>query len=464
MEDERPRPSRGANLSSPRCAHPLALIPQHFSQPNTDGEDCPAPCYDGRDSETTRHQNGGTTLTKILQQRISRITAATAVLAFAGLLVLFATQPAPAQTLKALYSFTNAADGGDPFPAVIRDAAGNLYGTTDYAGKDNAGVVFEVSPPKQKGGKWTETVLYTFCSVSGCTDGQYPYAPLVRDAAGNLYGTTQYGGTSNLGVVFKLSATGTETVLHSFTGGADGVYPYSGLFRDSAGNLYGTTESGGTSNLGVVFKMSKAGKETVLHSFTGAANDGGEPTSSGFYMDAKSNLYSVASHGGTSGEGVLYKLSPRGKLTVLHSFTAGTTDGCYPYGTPAVDTLGNMYGATGGCGTSNMGLVWKVSKNGTETVLHNFAGASDGQSPLAGVIVDAAGNIYGSTNTGGASGFGTAFELDKNGKLTLLHTFTGGTDGKYLNGGLILDPKGRIYGTTINGGTGGYGTVWRITK
>jgi uncharacterized repeat protein (TIGR03803 family) len=393
--------------------------------------------------------------TKILQQRISRITA---ILAFAGLLMLCATQPAPAQTLKALYSFTGAADGGDPFPAVIRDAAGNLYGTTDYAGAAFAGVVFKVSKTGQ------ETVLYNFCSLSACTDGQYPYAPLVRDAAGNLYGTTQYGGTAGLGVVFQLSVTGTETVLHSFTGGADGALPYGGLFRDKAGNLYGTTESGGKANLGVVFKISKAGKETVLHSFTGAVNDGSEPASASFYMDAKGNLYSVTSHGGTANEGVLYKLSPKRKLTVLHSFTAGTTDGCYPYGTPAVDAHGNMYGGTGGCGTSNLGVVWKVSKNGTEKILHNFAGASDGQSPLAGVILDKAGNIYGTTNTGGASGFGTAFEVNKNGKFILLHAFTGGTDGKYLYGGLILDPKGRIYGTTINGGTGGYGTVWRITK
>ena len=397
-------------------------------------------------------------MTKRLHQRISRITASTAILAFAGLLTLFATQPAPAQTLKALYSFTGAADGGDPFPAVIQDAAGNLYGTTDYAGTAFAGVVFKVS----KTGK--ETVLYNFCSLTGCTDGQYPYAPLVRDAAGNLYGTTQYGGASNIGVVFKISPGGKETVLHSFTGGSDGVYPYAGLFRDAAGNLYGTTENGGTANLGVVFKISKTGKETVLHSFTGGPNDGSYPASASFYMDAKGNLYSVASQGGTSGEGVLYKLGPKGKLTILHSFTAGTTDGCYPYGTPAVDANGNMYGGTGGCGTSNFGVVWKVSKNGTETILHNFSGASDGQSPLAGVILDADGNIYGSTNTGGASGFGTAFEIHKNGKFTLLHDFTGGTDGKYLYGGLILDPEGRVYGTTINGGTGGYGTVWRITK
>jgi uncharacterized repeat protein (TIGR03803 family) len=395
-----------------------------------------------------------------LKQRISNIRLASvrAALALAVLLGLVTTQSAQAQALKVLYSFTGASDGGDPFPAVIRDGAGNLYGTTDYAGTSFAGVVFKVNKTGQ------EAVLYNFCSLNGCTDGQYPYAPLVRDAAGNLYGTTQYGGTANLGVVFKLSATGTETVLHSFTGGADGVYPDGGLFRDAAGNLYGTTQSGGTSNVGVVFKISKAGKETVFHTFTGAANDGGEPVYSGFYRDAKGNLYSVASHGGTSGEGVLYKLNPRGKLTVLHSFAAGTTDGCYPYGTPAVDALGNMYGATGGCGTSNFGVVWKVSKKGAETVLHNFSGASDGEGPLAGVIVDMAGNLYGSTSSGGASGFGTAFEVHKNGKFTLLHTFTGGTDGKYLDGGLILDPKGRIYGTTINGGTGGYGTVWRITK
>ena len=359
--------------------------------------------YDFHDSQSLAIK-WRTTLTKVLQPRISSITA---ILAFTGLLILFATQPASAQTLKALYSFTGAADGGDPFPAVIRDAAGNLYGTTDYAGTAYAGVVFKVSKTGQ------ETVLYNFCSLASCTDGQYPYAPLVRDAAGNLYGTTQYGGTSNLGVVFKIS---------------------------------------------------KAGKEIVLHTFTGGANDGSEPASASFYSDTKGNLYSVTSQGGTSGEGVLYKLTPKGKLTVLHNFAAGTTDGCYPYGTPAVDAHGNMYGGTGGCGTSNLGVVWKLSKNGTETILHNFAGASDGQSPLAGVILDAAGNIYGTTNTGGASGFGTAFEVNKNGKFILLHTFTGGTDGKYLYGGLILDPKGRIYGTTINGGTGGYGTVWRITK
>jgi len=384
-----------------------------------------------------------------------RTASAALALAVVLLLGLGATRSAQAQTLTVLYSFTGSSDGGDPYAGLLRDAAGNFYGTTDYGGASFAGVVFKVS----KTGK--ETVLYSF---TGGADGAYPFAPLVRDAAGNLYGTTAQGGTSGDGVVFKVTKTGKETVLHSFTGGADGGYPYGGLLRDAAGNLYGTTEFGGSSNDGLVFKISKTGKETVLHSFTGGADDGGEPLYSSFYMDAKGNLYSVASQGGTSGEGVLYKLSPSGKLTVLHSFAAGTTDGCYPYGTPAVDALGNMYGATAGCGTSNLGVVWKVNKKGTETVLHNFAGgSSDGEYPLAGVIVDANGNLFGSTSTGGADNLGTAFELHKKGKLTLLHSFIGGSDGKFLDGGLILDPQGRLYGTTINGGTGGYGTVWKLT-
>jgi len=181
-------------------------------------------------------------------------------------------------------------------------------------------------------------------------------------------------------------------------------------------------------------------------------------------MDGKGNLYSVASQGGTSGEGVLYKLSQNGKLTVLQSFAAGTMDGCYPYGTPAADTKGNLYGTTAGCGSSNAGIVWKVSKNGTESVLHNFAGgSSDGEYPLAGVILDSKGNLYGDTQVGGASNLGTVFELNKKGALTLLHSFPGSSDGKLLYDGLIRDAEGHLYGTTLNGGSGGYGTVWKLT-
>ncbi len=364
------------------------------------------------------------------------------------------TQSAQAQTLTVLYSFTGSSDGGDPYAGLIRDATGNLYGTTDYGGSSYAGVVYKVDT------SGTETVLYSF---TGGADGAYPFATLVRDPAGNLYGTTAQGGTSGDGVVFKVDTNGKETVLHSFTGGKDGIYPYSTLFRDSAGNLYGTTESGGVSGEGVVFKVSKTGEETILHTFTGG-KDGGEPLYTGFHVDARDNLYGVTSQGGTSGEGVLYKLSKAGKETVLHSFAAGTTDGCYPYGTPAMDKEGNLYGTTAGCGSSNLGIVWKVNKKGTETVLHNFAGgSSDGEYPVAGVIMDAKGNLCGDTSTGGASNFGIVYEVNRKGTLTLLHSFTGSPDGKFLDGGLIQDGKGNLYGTTLNGGTGGYGTVWKLT-
>jgi uncharacterized repeat protein (TIGR03803 family) len=398
-------------------------------------------------------------MTDTLQPHISklRLGAVSTALAVAAVLVLslVAIQSAHAQTLTVIYNFTGSSDGGDPYDGLLRDTAGNLYGTGDYGGSSYAGVVFKVDT------SGAETVLYNF---TGGNDGAYPYAGLVRDSAGNFYGTATEGGTSGLGVVFELDTSGKETVLHSFTGGTDGIYPYGGLFRDKAGNLYGTTETGGTSNYGVVFKVSKAGKETVLHTFTGAADDGAVPLYSNFYADAKGYLYSVASQGGTSGEGVLYKLSKTGKLTVLHSFAAGTADGCYPYGTPAVDKKGNFYGTTAGCGTSNLGTVWKVSKKGAETVLHNFAGGtSDGEYPLAGVIIGAKGNLYGDTSTGGASNLGTAYEVNKKGTLTLLHSFTGASDGEFLYGGLIQDAKGNLYSTNINGGSGGYGTVWRLT-
>ena len=156
-------------------------------------------------------------------------------------------------------------------------------------------------------------------------------------------------------------------------------------------------------------------------------------------------------------------MSQSGKLTVLHSFAGGTTDGCYPYGTPAMDITGNLYGTAAGCGSSNLGIVWKVSKKGKLTVLHNFTGGvSDGEYPAAGVMMDAKNNLYGDTPSGGASGQGTVYKVNKKGRLTLLHSFAG-TDGKSPDAGLIRDAKGNIYGTALNGGNVGYGTVWKLT-
>jgi len=180
-------------------------------------------------------------------------------------------------------------------------------------------------------------------------------------------------------------------------------------------------------------------------------------------MDAKGNLYGVTAQGGASNKGVVFKLSKNGRLTVLHSFVGGKADGCYPYGTPAMDAKGNLYGTTYMCGTANAGVVWKVGAKGTENVLHNFAGgSSDGAYPYAGVIMDAKGNFYGDTAYGGSSGDGTVYELNKKGKLTLLHSFAG-SDGESPIGGLIRDAKGNLYGTAYEGGSDLYGTVWKLT-
>jgi uncharacterized repeat protein (TIGR03803 family) len=384
-----------------------------------------------------------------------RVGATRAALALVIIPVLGLAAARSAPTLTVLYNFAGSSDGGDPYASLIRDSAGNLYSTAGYGGTSFAGVVFEVAPDG------TETVLYNF---SGGADGAQPISALVRDNAGNLYGTTTMGGSANAGVVFKVDPAGTETVLHNFVGGTDGTDPTGGLLEDAAGNFYGTTSQGGTSNAGIVFRIGANGKYVVLHTFTGAANDGAFPNYTSLLMDSKGALYGVTSEGGAANGGILYKLSKRGKLSILHSFVGGTTDGCNVLGTPFVDSSGNYYGTTSSCGTSGLGTVWKVTANGTESVLHSFAGGTtDGEYPLSGVIVDASGNIYGDTETGGAANVGTVYRIRSNGKYTLVHSFTG-TDGKYPYGGFVQNARGVIFGTAVNGGAIGYGTVWKMTK
>jgi uncharacterized repeat protein (TIGR03803 family) len=400
----------------------------------------------------------GTTVTITLQRSISkvRLGASSAALTFVVVLGLgvVTTQSAQAQTFTVLHNFTGSSDGGNPYAGMVRDTLGNFYSTASGGGSSSNGVVFKLS----KSG--AETVLYNF---TGGNDGGEPLAGLIRDTAGNFYGTTFGGGSSGNGVVFKLSKSGTERVLYSFAGGSsDGAHPWGSLIQDDQGNFYGTTVGGGSSNWGTVFKLSKTGRETVLHSFVGGS-DGEFPYYTSLLMDKNGNLYGITSQGGTSNSGVVFKLSRSGKLTVLHSFTGGTKDGCYPYGTPALDTKGNLYGTTYKCGSSGQGIVWKVDAKSTETVLHNFAGgSSDGAYPYAGVTMDAKGNFYGDTAYGGSSGDGTVYELNKKGKLTLLHSFTG-ADGELPIAGLARDAKGNFYSTAFEGGSGGYGTVWKLT-
>jgi len=268
----------------------------------------------------------------------------------------------------------------------------------------------------------TETVLHSF---TGGADGSLPLAGLIRDSAGNLYGTTEYGGiiTGNCpggcGVVFKLDITGTYTVLYSFTGGADGADPVAGVIRDSAGNLYGTTPFGGGScvvSCGVVFKLDTTGTETVLYSFKGYPTDGIEP-SAGVVRDSAGNLYGTTYNGGSglggscfSGCGVVYKLDTTGMETVLYNFTGGA-DGANPYGGLIRDPAGNLYGITfRGGNTLSQGVLFKLDSTGTETVLHTFTGGS-GTYPVGVLIRDAAGNLFGTTSVLGASGYGVVFKL-----------------------------------------------------
>jgi uncharacterized repeat protein (TIGR03803 family) len=380
---------------------------------------------------------------------------------------------AKAQNLNVLYTFTGGADGGSPVGGLIRDAEGNTYGTTCCDGAHGAGTVFMLD----KAGK--ETVLHSF---TGGEDGDQPYASLVRDAEGNLFGTTYWGGVSTecnggfgCGVVFKLDKSGKETVLHSFTGtGGDGANPYDGLVQDAKGNLYGTTEFGGGSSAcsggcGVIFGVNTARKETVLHRFSGGM-DGAGPLA-GLVVDAEGNLYGTAQYGGALGAGNVFMVDKARKETVLYSFSGGTDGGQPLLGYLVRDAKGNLYGTTTFGGTYGQGTVFKLDRAHNETVLHSFSGGTDGSYPYAGLVLDAEGNLYGTTNQGGASGYGTVFMLDEAGNETLLHTFTGtGGDGAYPYDDLVRSANGNLYGTTFSGGTNanvclevGCGIVFTLT-
>ena len=330
-------------------------------------------------------------------------------------------------------------------------------------------VGFTASAPWAHG--QTFSVLHSF---EGGTDGEGPYGGVVRDAAGNLYGTTSYGGAFSNGTVFKLDTTRKETVLYSCTGGSAGAIPLAGLILDAAGNLYGTTEAGGDLNCkspvgcGTVFKVDKTGKETVLYSFTPEADGAGTPFA-GVIRDAAGNLYGTTADGGPFYSGTVFKLDSTGKETVLYRFPGGSSV-FLPFGGVIRDEEGNLYGTTQGGGYYFDGTVFKLNPVGYETVLYNFGSGTDGTLPVAGVIADTAGNLYGTTQYGGTSNLGTVFKLDKTGKETVLYSFTGGADGASPVAGLVRDAAGNLYGTAYFGGdsgsfcsgVGGCGVVFKI--
>jgi uncharacterized repeat protein (TIGR03803 family) len=347
-------------------------------------------------------------------------------------------------------------DGGGPTAALIQDAEGNLYGTTSSGGSGH-GLVFRLDPANH------ETVLHTFAGPDGAT----PHGRLVMDGSGNLYGTTSAGGTSNLGTVFKIDTSGTEILLHNFTGEPDGANPYAGLVMDNSGNLYGTTENGGASGFGTVFKIDSGGSETVLHSFVGGSTDGADPRAD-LIMDADGNLYGTTLAGGSGGFGTAFKLDTTNTETILHNFTGGS-DGGSPSGGLTRDTNGILYGvaSTGGAhlvnrlhGCCKAGVVFAL--DGTnESVLYAFNGRNDGGNPTADLVLNN-GVLYGTTLSGGPGHRGTAFSLNiDTGEESVLHGFTGGADGGTPQGGLLINAAGVLYGTAERGGHFKQGTVFQ---
>ena len=389
----------------------------------------------------------------------SNITRGIVGLAFGSALLLSVASPALAQTETVLYSFcyqSGCADGTDPYAGLVMDSKGNLYGTTVKGGAYGYGAVFTFSA------SGVETVLHSFGSQSG--DGTYPYGGLVIGKNGNLYGTTQEGGAYSQGTVFKISRKGAETVLYSFgSQSGDGARPFAGLIMDKQGNLYGTTAHGGGNNYGTVFKLSASGVETVLHSFGSQSGDGAYPWG-GLIMDKQGNLYGTTGGGGAYVYyGTVFGLNTGGVETILHSFNYDGTDGNTPQCTLTMDKKGNLYGTTVSGGANDYGTIFEVSATGVETILHSFnSDGIDGYSPLAGLVRDKKGNLYGTTNVGGATSRGAVFEFSADGVETILHSFSY-SDGNYPDAGLMMDKTGNLYSTTSSGGTYQNGTIFKVT-
>lgn len=383
---------------------------------------------------------------------------------FIGLVFALAASVVPhsieAKELRFLYQF-DGKDGAWPYSRLLIDGSENLYGTTLEGGATGCytgcGTVFRLAPDG------TETVLYSF---KAGTDGDYPYAGVIADTSGNLYGTTSEGGGSacnglGCGTVFKLAPDGTETVLYSFQGGTDGANPVDDLIWDASGNLYGTTVNGGSIKscnfhvgCGTVFKLTPNGTETVLFAFKRETD--GENPQGGVTADNSGNLYGTTLNGGSNNNGVVYKLAPDGRETVLHAFQ-GNSDGNWPYGDLSIDQGGNLYGTTQYGGDHDVGTVFRVSPDGTKTLLHSFdPDTTEGYNPTAGVILDSRNNLYGVTVEGGDAsacmgGCGTTFRPAPDGTYTVLHALKI-KEGAFPAASLAMDRVGRLYGTAVSGG------------
>lgn len=405
-------------------------------------------------------------------------TISTAMMALPIFLSMLTVSAAASE--KVLHKFLGGNDGLDPQSGLIVDNARNFYGTTAGGGNgtgcqglsdQGCGTVYKITP------KGKESVLYAF--AGGC-DGALPFGTLLIGNQGFIYGTTSYGGIcgndGGYGTVFELTSGGGEKNLYAFQGTTDGAFPSGNLLSDANGNLFGTTQSGGDMNVtecdnfgcGTVFEVGPSGDESVIYAFA-SGTDGAEPRG-GLISDASGNFYGTTFVGGSpncpSGCGTVFEVSPKGAETILYKFQGGS-DGELPSGGVTADAAGNLYGTTSFGGSGGEGTVFKLSSGGTETVLYSFKDGHDGAVPFAGVILDGAGNIYGTTYAGGgiachgAGGCGTVWKLTPKGQETVLCALHQ-RRGRNPTTPLLLDGNGALYGTALFGGTHNNGVVFRI--
>jgi len=396
----------------------------------------------------------------------TRLRLTIALAAISAFCAFAAIPTATAQTFDVIYSFgATVTDGVSPVGRLAIDAEGNLYGATAYGGTGNCsggcGVVFKLDTTG------AETVLY---NLPG-SKSKSPEAGVIRDPAGNLYGTTYNGGDSGNGTIYAVDPSGNGTVLHALVGGQDGSEPLTGLIS-MQGELYGTTLRGGdaTCNCGVIFKISKGGAYHVIHRFTGT--DGNGPQD--LVADSAGNIYGAAAGGGAFGAGDIFKLDSSGTLTVLYSFPGGSS-GSQPSGRITRDVNGNFHGTTvhGGNLTclppNGCGVVFRVDSAGNETILHNFGSDDkDGRNPYSSVVDDG-GVLYGTTAQGGIPtdcggiGCGTVFRIAKDGSYDVIERFTNEHNSTPGEGGtLVVDSAGNLYGISASGAFGG-GEIFKIT-
>lgn len=390
------------------------------------------------------------------------------------------TTTAQAQTLIVIHSFTQQGDGAFPDAGLTIDVAGNLYGTTNEGGAANMGTVFKL---KRSSSGWLLNPLYSFM---GHEDGGNPAGRVAMGRDGTLYGTTMGGGAFSSGTVFHLTPPATaprsaltswnETTIYSFAGN-DGQSPQGDLIFDQSGDIYGTTQSGGSAGNGVIYELSRSGSgwtSTVLYSPPIAAD--GQLPSGGVIFDTSGNLYGVLTNGGPTNHGAVYELSPSGSgwsEQILYGF-AGANDGANPVGGLILDNAGVLYGTTVTSGSGGGGTAFDITSGPVLNTICSFANGfhhvnSGSQDKLA---MDAAGNLYGTTASDGLYGYGTVFELTpSNGAwiLTTLHNFTGGSDGGKPLSNVVMDASGNLYGTAAVGGLTnrcagiGCGVIWEIT-